>query len=71
MATWNFENDYVKECFDAKIPSYTVEEPLTKVPHVGIHYHLSTPPEKGEFYCFDEAKFEYLCVDENPYTRRQ
>lgn len=71
IAAWNFENDYIKECFDASIPSYPTEKPLTELPQVGLRYQPPPLRENEGFYRFKEAEFENFRENENPYTRPQ
>jgi len=73
LATWFFENTYIKECFKAGYPSSSNLKPLKNLPYVGIRYSGPVPVQDitsqlYRFECF--VALPDTCF-ENPYIETQ
>ena len=68
LATWKFENEFAKTCFEANFPSYNTFEQLKNSPHLPIRYYPPSALCDGNFYRFGSTNIDNYQFVHNPYT---
>ena len=71
LVAWRFEAAFVQACFDAGLPSYLSDGPLTELPHFGIRWAAPVPLRLGNLFRFDSPNREVEHIGPNPYIQSE